>query len=57
VHFGFGVAASLAAGALTAFGAGIKDAAYKYSEEKRDLDISDMSFLWRAVKCVDRSGT
>jgi hypothetical protein len=54
VQLGWGPAASLGVGALAALGTGIKDAAFKYSEEKRDLEISDMSFLWKAVKCADR---
>jgi hypothetical protein len=54
VHLGLGMATSLGAGALAALGSGVKDAAYKYSEEKRDLEISDMSFLWKALSCVDR---
>jgi hypothetical protein len=54
VHFGLGMAASLGAGALAAFGTGFKDAAFKYAEENRDLEISDMSFLWKAMKCVDK---
>jgi hypothetical protein len=54
VHFGLGMAASLGAGALAAFGTGLKDAAFKYAEENRDLEISDMSFLWKAMRCVDK---
>jgi hypothetical protein len=45
---------SLAAGALAAFGTGFKDAASKYSEESRDVELSDMSFLWKALNCTNK---
>jgi hypothetical protein len=52
IHLGLGPVASLGAGSLAAFASGLKDAASKYSEERRDLEVSDVSFLWKALKCT-----
>ncbi len=52
VQLGVGVPVAVGAGALGAFFAGLNTAAAKYAEEKREIELSDMFFIWKATRCT-----